>query len=136
MQSALTQSETFPLIDTLIRLFEAGDPAIMTMISNNIDFRIDHYNDDADVSWQQASNLQEFGGVLTRLATDIFPKGTKIIALESESLDDGWVTTRFRQQFFYGLMQQMVESATVILSHETDGKIDFFRETVLTVEKI
>lgn len=129
-------TETQPLIDTLLRKFAAGDPGLMGLIASDIDFAIEHYRDDADTSWQRAHGIEGFGAVLTRLGSDIFPQGTRIITLESRALGDGWHHTRFEQEFFYGLRGCMVRSVTFILSHEAGGKLDFFREVVTDTREV
>jgi hypothetical protein len=48
-------------------------------------------------------------------------------------LGDGWHLTLFNQRFFYGVRQRDVTSLTFIVSHETDGLLDFFRETVTNI---
>ncbi|WP_417669355.1 hypothetical protein [Roseibium sp.] len=128
--------ETAPIIDTVLRLFEAGDQSILNHIAPDIDFRIDHFRDEADVSWQNATNIQEFITVLTRLASDVFPKGTTIVGLATQGLGNGWAFTRFEQRFFYAVQNREVQSVTYITSHETVGKMDFFRETVTTIEPV
>ncbi|MFS4580594.1 hypothetical protein [Phaeobacter sp. C3_T13_0] len=127
-----------PIIEQLLRLFEAGDPALMGFIAPDIDFRIDHYRDGdgADVSWQQASDIEGFGVILSRLGPEVFPQGTKIIDLRTQDLGDGWCNTRFCQRYHYAVRDRMVESLTFILSHQNNGQIDYFRETVTTVTDI
>ncbi|MFV1496917.1 hypothetical protein VWY34_17940 [Phaeobacter sp. JH20_02] len=129
------QAATAPEIEQLLRLFEAGDPALMGFIAPDIDFRIDHYRDSdgVDVSWQQATDIEGFGVILSRLGPEVFPQGTKIVDLTSQDLGDGWYNTRFQQRYHYAVRDRMVESVTFILSHQKDGKIDYFRETVTTV---
>ena len=133
MANAATELKTAPIIDRVLTLFEAGDQSILQYIAPNIDFRIDHFQDSADVSWQIASDLDGFTKVLTRLAEDVFPAGTKIIDLTTTDLGMGWAFTRFEQRFFYAVQKREVQSVTYITSHETDGKMDFFRETVTTI---
>ncbi|MHA7773338.1 hypothetical protein [Roseibium sp. M-1] len=121
-------------IHNVLNLFEQGSPELVAHLAPELDFRIDHYKDETDVSWQVAGSLQEIGCVLQRLATEVFPKGTKILGLGSRALGDGWYVTRFKQRFYYPVREAECESLTYILSHETDGKLDFFRETVTTVQ--
>ena len=85
------------------------------------------------MSWQLANNKTELIQLLQRLATDIFPRGTKILELNSRELEDSWVITKFHQEFYYGVEARMVRSLTWILSHTTEGKCDYFRETVTGV---
>lgn len=125
-----------PLITNLLQKFEAGDPGLMQLIAADIDFAIDHYQDEADTSWQRARDIEGFGAVLTRLGSDIFPQGTKILGLETQALGGGWHHTRFEQEFFYGLRGCMVRSETFILSHEDGGKLDFFREVVTKTHEV
>ncbi|APX15414.1 hypothetical protein BWR17_05910 [Phaeobacter inhibens] len=133
-----TDTTSQPAIEQLLRLFEAGDPALMGFIAADIDFRIDHYRDSdgVDVSWQQATDIEGFGVILSRLGPEVFPQGTKIVGLSSQDLGDGWYNTRFHQRYHYAVRGRMVESVTFILSHQADGKIDYFRETVTTVNDI
>ncbi|WP_428647186.1 hypothetical protein [Roseibium sp.] len=116
--------------------FEKQSPELFGCLSENLDFRIDHFHDEADVSWQSASSLAEMAAVLQRLAVDIFPKGTKVTGMSSLDLGDGWFVTRFTHRFYYGVRQCNCESATIIVSHESDGKLDYFRETVTDVTSL
>ncbi|MEL0437592.1 hypothetical protein [Phycobacter sp. K97] len=125
-----------PLIEQVLRLFEAGDPSIFNLLAEDIDFRIDHYNDDADTTWQQAQGIGQFAAVLQRLGEEIFPKGTRIQDLTTKTLCDGWAMTRMQQEFFYPRQNGMVNSVTYIVTHEQAGKIDYFRETVTTIDTI
>lgn len=122
------------VIHQLLNHFEKGDMALLELIADDIDFRIDHYKDEADTSWQQCQNKEEFISVLTRLNNEIFPKGTLITALASESLGDGWYLTTFGQSFWYGLIEKDVTSETFIISHELDGQVDYFRESVTSLQ--
>ena len=46
----------FP-IDRVLAAFEQQDvPTLLATIADDVDFRIDHYRDDADTSWQIARN--------------------------------------------------------------------------------
>lgn len=129
----MTQAET-KTIDTILRAFENGDVAtLLAHVDDGIDFRIDHYQDDTDVSWQKAAGRGELLGLLQRLGAEIFPKGTKMLEVSSNPLGGGWVLTKLQQRFFYGVRQQTVDSATWIISHSRDGKCDYFRETVANV---
>ncbi|WP_417710245.1 hypothetical protein [Roseibium aggregatum] len=136
----LSQSETFPLARTeriaihrVLDLFEKGSPELFAELSDQIDFRIDHYRDETDVSWQVASSPADMAIVLQRLAREVFPKGTHVLGLASQALGQGWFFTRFEQRFFYPVKDCECESVTYIVSHESDGKLDFFRETVTTI---
>jgi len=131
----LTRNEPLP-IHQLLNKFEVGDFSLLDLISDNIDFRIDHYDDDTDIEWQQCDNKQDFVTVLQRLTSEIFPKGTKIIDISSETLNNGWYMTIFEQQFFYAVRGAEIFSRTFIISHEIDGKIDYFREHVTEIENI
>ena len=123
-------------IQQVLSKFETGDASIFSHLADNIDFRIDHFQDDIDVSWQVANSTQEMMALMQRLGNEVFPKGTKILSTETTDLGNGWYNTRLNQRFFYAVRQCEVESITYILSHEADGKVDFFRETVTTVDDI
>lgn len=121
-------------IETLLQKFAEADASMITLLAEDIDFRIDHYKDEADVSWQAGKGLAALGEILQRLAMEVFPKGTKALRIETTALDqEGWHLTRFEQEFFYGLGGFPCRSSTYILSHEADGKVDFFRETVTEI---
>ena len=123
----------FP-IDRVLAAFEKGDvPTLLGSVADDLDFRIDHYRDGADVAWQQAQGKAGVLAVLQRLAAEIFPQGTRILRAHSQALGDGWVLTQFHQRFHYGLQQREVESQTWIVSHSRDGLLDYFRETVATI---
>lgn len=114
--------------------FVAGDISLIEHIAENIDFRIDHFADhDTDTQWQVASNLEQFVSVLTRLSSDVFPKGTTARKVDTYALGNDWYLTQFKQAFFYGVTQKDVTSETYIVSHQTDGKMDYFRETVTNI---
>lgn len=117
----------------ILNKFETGETSIFSHFADNIDFRIDHYQDDTDISWQVAKDTQQLGALMQRLGNDVFPKGTKVLNRETTDLGKGWYITRFEQRFFYAVRQNEVESLTYILSHEMGGKLDYFRETVTTV---
>lgn len=121
-------------IHQLLNRFEQGDMSLLELVANDIDLRIDHYNDDADTGWQQCDNKADFIEVLTRLGSEIFPNGTTINSLSSEPLGDGWYITTFDQYFWYGLAKKDVQSRTYIVSHELAGQIDYFRESVTTLQ--
>jgi hypothetical protein len=123
-------------IQQVLSKFETGDASIFTHLADNIDFRIDHFQDDIDVSWQVAQSTEEMMTVMQRLAAEVFPQGTKILSKETTDLGNGWHNTRLNQRFFYAVRQKNVESITYILSHEAEGKVDYFRETVTTVDDI
>jgi len=121
-------------IDHVLAAFAAGDvPRLLAHIDDAVDFRIDHYRDAADVSWQQAQGKAGLLAVLQRLAAEVFPRGTRIVETESQTLGNGWVLTRFHQRFFYAVQQREVESLTWIVSHAVQGRLDYFRETVTTI---
>lgn len=123
----------FP-IDRVLAAFEKGDVhTLLGSVADDLDFRIDHYRDDADTSWQVARNQADLLTVLQRLGTEIFPQGTRIVHTHSQSLGDDWVMTQLSQRFFYGVQQREVESLTWILSHSQNGQLDYFRETVTTI---
>ncbi|CAM4087238.1 hypothetical protein [Pseudoalteromonas ostreae] len=122
-------------IHKLLNLFEKEDMALLDLIADDINLRIDHYKDDTDIDWQQCCDKAGFITVLTRLGTDIFPKGTHIMGLESQALGNDWYITIFDQLFWYGEEEQHVKSRTYIVSHEQAGKVDYFRETVSNLER-
>lgn len=123
----------FP-IDHVLAAFEKGDvPTLLGSVADDIDFRIDHYRDDADTSWQVARNKADLLTVVQRLGTEIFPQGTKIVHTHSQPLGNDWVLTQFHQRFFYAVQQREVESLTWIMSHSHNGQLDYFRETVTTI---
>lgn len=127
-------SPTLHPIDHVLSAFAQGDvPRLLSHIADDVDFRIDHYRDAADVAWQQAQGKGSVLAVLQRLATEIFPRGTQILRAHSQALGDGWVLTQFHQRFYYGVQQRDVESQTWIMSHSRDGLLDYFRETVATI---
>jgi len=134
------QAGAFPLpraepiaIHRILDMFEKGSAGLLQEMAEDLDFRIDHYRDDLDVSWQLASSLPELASVLQRLAREVFTRGTRIAGLESIALGEGWYLTRFHQVFYYERRKRDCESVTFILSHERNGKLDFFRETVTNV---
>jgi len=123
----------FP-IDRVLAAFEKGDvPTLLGSVADDMDFRIDHYRDDADTSWQVARNKADLLAVVQRLGTEIFPRGTKILHTHSQPLGNDWVITQFHQRFFYAVQQREVESLTWIVSHSQNGQLDYFRETVTTI---
>ena len=123
----------FP-IDRVLAAFEKGDvPTLLGSVADDLDFRIDHYRDDADTSWQVARNKADLLAVVQRLGTEIFPRGTKIVHTHSQPLGNDWVITQFHQRFFYAVQQREVESLTWIVSHSQNGQLDYFRETVTTI---
>ncbi|WP_206601090.1 hypothetical protein [Pseudophaeobacter leonis] len=111
-------------------------PQCCLNVADDIDFRIDHFKDELDTSWQTAGSLNALLDVLDRLGKEVFPKGTQALGIDTFSLGGGWHLTQFNQQFFYGLRQCEVTSLTHIMSHETDGKVDYFRETVTGVTNL
>jgi hypothetical protein len=123
-------------IHQLMNKFEKGDMALLQHVSDDIDMSIEHYKDDADVVWQQCKDKEGFMSLLGRLSEEVFPNGTKIITLSSEDMGNGWYTTQFSQVFWYGLMKQDVTGRSIIISHEENDAVDYFRETVLSVEPV
>ena len=124
-------------IDHVLSAFAQGDvPRLLALIADDVDFRIDHYRDDADTSWQVARSKAELLAVLQRLATEVFPRGTAIVHTHSQDLGNGWVLTQFHQRFFYAVQEREVESLTWIVSHSQDGLLDYFRETVTTINPL
>jgi len=124
-----------PVIDKLLSAFERGDvPAMDALVADDLDLRIEHYRDDADISWQRSTDKAGFFALLQRLASDIFPRGTKVLSIDTRELGGGWTATSFRQRFFYAARDGEVNSQTWIIAHEADGRCDYFREIVATVE--
>lgn len=132
MHMTPVKSETTAIGEVLTK-FVAGDPSMFELISDDINFRIDHFRDEADTSWQQATSREGMMAMIERLGREVFPKGTEALSVETFVLGDGWHLTQFNQRFFYGVRQRDVTSLTYIISHETDGVMDFFRETVTTI---
>ncbi|MGG7566801.1 hypothetical protein ACQ5SO_11650 [Rhodovulum sp. DZ06] len=135
MQMTPTRPED-TVIGQVLAKFVAADPQMFALIAEDVDFRIDHFRDETDVSWQRAATRDELVEVVTRLGTEVFPRGTRALSLETFALGDGWVLTFFHQRFFYGVRGREVDSRTVILSHEAEGLLDFFRETVRGIEDL
>ena len=124
-------------IDHVLMAFAQGDvPTLLNVIADDVDFRIDHYRDDADTSWQVARSKAELLAVLQRLGAEVFPRGTAIVRTHSQDLGNGWVLTQFHQRFFYAVQQRDVESVTWITSHSQGGQLDSFRETVTTITPV
>ncbi|MBT9514876.1 MAG: hypothetical protein IV104_21255 [Acidovorax sp.] len=124
---------TYP-IDHVLAAFAQGDvPALLGRVADDLDFRIDHYRDDADTSWQLARDKAGLLAVLQRLAVEVFPRGTQILHTHSQPLGNDWVLTQFHQRFFYAVQQREVESLTWIVSHSQGEQVDYFRETVTTI---
>ncbi|HRL99779.1 MAG TPA: hypothetical protein PLE22_10090 [Acidovorax sp.] len=124
-------------IDQVLMAFAQGDvPTLLNVIADDVDFRIDHYRDDADTSWQVARSKAELLAVLQRLGAEVFPRGTAIVRTHSQDLGNGWVLTQFHQRFFYAVQQRDVESVTWITSHSQGGQLDYFRETVTTITPV
>jgi len=122
-------------IDRLLYAFERGDVAGMdALITDDFNLRIEHYNNDkADVSWQYATNREEFYKVLDRLGKEVFSQGTQILSLETTMLENGWTFSKLKHKFFHVLRSREVFGATWILAHEKDGKLDYFREIAAPV---
>ena len=124
-------------IDQVLMAFAQGDvPTLLNVIADDVDFRIDHYRDDADTSWQVARSKAELLAVLQRLGAEVFPRATAIVRTHSQDLGNGWVLTQFHQRFFYAVQQRDVESVTWITSHSQGGQLDYFRETVTTITPV
>ena len=123
------------VIGQVITKFIAGDPSMFEMMAEDIDFRIDHFRDETDINWQQAKGREALATLVGRLGAEVFPQGTRALSVTGAELGDGWYLTSFHQQFFYGVRQEEVKSQTYILSHEADGLLDYFRETVTNVVK-
>ncbi|MEZ6001585.1 hypothetical protein [Hyphomonas sp.] len=121
------------IIGQVLARFAAGDLSLFELIADDIDFRIDHFRDEADTSWQLATSREALMGVIGRLGQDVFPKGTEALGVDVFALGDGWHLTRFHQRFFYGERQRDVTSVTFIISHEADGLLDYFRENVTNI---
>lgn len=132
MNASVTKIEN-TVIGQVIAKFVAGDPAMFDLIADDIDFRIDHFRDEIDTSWQQASSREALVDLVGRLGKEVFPRGTRPLGVSGIELGEGWCVTSFHQQFFYGVRQKEVKSLTYILSHEADGLLDYFRETVTNV---
>ncbi|PIE11167.1 MAG: hypothetical protein CSA72_03320 [Rhodobacterales bacterium] len=124
------------VICRVLEKFAAGDPTLFELIAEDIDFRIDHFRDDAETAWQSANTRNALMAVIGRLGTEVFPKGTELLGLDCFDLGDGWHLTRFNQRFFYGIRQQQVTSLTYIVSHEADGQLDYFRENVTNIVNV
>lgn len=123
-----------PVIQSLLQHFEAGSPELLGCVTDDIDLRIEHYRDDTDVTWQRAESIQGLVELLGRLATEIFPQGTQILGLDCRHLGDGWYQTEFVQTFWYPLQDRKVVGRSLFISHEAEGKVDFLREIVTSVE--
>ncbi len=121
------------IIGQVLARFAAGDLSLFELIADDIDFRIDHFRDEADTSWQLATSREALMGVIGRLGQDVFPEGTEALGMDVFTLGDGWHLTRFHQRFFYGERQRDVTSVTFIISHEADGLLDYFRENVTNI---
>lgn len=132
MQPTHTRTAETTIGQVLAR-FAAGDLSLFELIADDVDFRIDHFRDEADTSWQLATSREALMGVIGRLGQDVFPKGTEALGIDVFALGDGWHLTRFHQRFFYGERQRDVTSVTFIISHEADGLLDYFRENVTNI---
>lgn len=121
------------VIGQVLIKFAAGDTSLFELIAEDIDFRIDHFRDEADTSWQQAESREGFAQVIGRLGQEVFPKGTEALAIDCFELGGDWHLTCFNQRFFYGVCQKDVTSLTYIVSHEADGQMDYFRENVTDI---
>ena len=123
-------------IDQLLRAFEAGSPALLDYIDDQIDLAIDHYQDDADISWQRCRGKMQLLEVLARLGQEVFPQGTTITHLSTTPLGNDWYLTQLQQRFWYGVDEALVKGTSLIISHENNGKVDYFRETVQAVDAL
>ena len=132
MQPTHTRTAETTIGQVLAR-FAAGDLSLFELIADDVDFRIDHFRDEADTSWQLATSREALMGVIGRLGQDVFPKGSEALGIDVFALGDGWHLTRFHQRFFYGERQRDVTSVTFIISHEADGLLDYFRENVTNI---
>ena len=121
------------LIGQVLTKFATGDPSLFELIAEDIDFRIDHFGDEADTSWQRAVTKNALAPVIGRLGEEVFPKGTEVLGIDCFSLGAGWHLTCFNQRFFYGMRQRDVTSLTYMVSHEADGLLDYFRENVTNI---
>jgi len=123
-------------IHCLMNAFEKGSMDLFNYVDSELDLAIDHFRDSVDTKWQTSKNLEELGNLLGRLKAEVFPKGTHILRLESLDIGDGWHLTFLEQEFWYAIESQDVVGKSVILSHEIDGKLDYFRETVQSVTPV
>ncbi|WP_375573168.1 hypothetical protein ABWH92_06335 [Ahrensia marina] len=121
------------VIGQILAKFAVRDPSLFELIAEDIDFRIDHFRDEVDTEWQKAETRDSLMSLVGRLGSEIFPKGTEALAIDSFELGEGWHLTCFHQRFFYGLRQQNVTSVTYIVSHEENGVLDYFRENVTNI---
>lgn len=124
------------VIGQVLTKFAAGDPSLFELIAEDVDFRIDHFRDEADTSWQLADSRNGLAQVIGRLGQEVFPQGTEALAIDCFELGAGWYLTCFDQRFFYGVRQQDVASLTYIVSHEADGQMDYFRENVTNIVNV
>lgn len=118
------------VIGRILEKFAAGDLTLFEAIAEDIDFRIDHFRDETDTTWQSAMTREGLMAMFARLGSEVFPQGTEALGIECFDLGEGWYLTRFNQRFFYGVRQKVVTSLTYIVSHEADGLLDYFRENV------
>ncbi|WP_127558575.1 hypothetical protein [Saccharospirillum alexandrii] len=131
----MQQESSIETIENLLLAFAGGDgEALLSRVDDTIDFRIDHYRDETDVSWQCARDKTELMSVLQRLGLEVFPRGTHIETMQSHDLGEGWVLTEFRQTFYYAVRQKMVRTRNMLLSHSNAGRMDYFRETVASID--
>ena len=122
-------------IHEIINKFEQGDLSLVNHFSNNINLAIEHYDNDADVSWQRCESKEGLMAVLEQLIQDVFPQGTQLIKLESQALCQNWYATSLTQKFWYGVQEQIVVGTSMIISHVNDqGQVDYFREVVQSIE--
>lgn len=120
-------------IEQLMNRFEIGDMSLLDYVSDDVDLAIEHYRDSTDTSWQRCQDKQGFMALLTKLGSDVFPQGTNIIQLNTVSLGQEWYQSLLVQEFWYGVESRKVKGSSIIISHEDDGKVDYFREIVQSV---
>jgi hypothetical protein len=124
------------VIHQLLNKFELSDMSLLEHVKEDIDFAIEHYQVNLDIQWQRCADKAGFIKVLARLSQNVFPKGTKILQLSSESLNDNWYVTHLTQSFWYGEMSEQVIGNSIIISHEHEHQIDYFREIVQSVKAV
>lgn len=121
------------VIGQVLEKSAAGDPALFEWIAEDIDFRIDHFRDDADTSWQRAPTPEAQISPVGRLGAEMFPIGTEALGIDCCALGDGRHLTCFNHRFFYGKQQKTVTRLTYIVSHEDNGSFDYFRDAVTNI---
>jgi len=124
-----------PAIKNLLSYLEVGSPELLKFVAQDIDLRIEHYGEMTGSSEQKASNVREGSKLLNELGTEAFPKGVKTLGLDFRFLGDGWYQTDYVQEFWCPLQKQDVVGRSLLISHETRGKVDFIRKIVASVEQ-